>query len=125
MLFGDFRADPAKHRLATPSGRIELYSDRIAGFGYDDCPPHPSWIEPAEWLGAASAASIRCISSRASRAIACTARWIPGPVSALGKVAGREAVAIHPDDAKRRGIADGDAGARVQRHAAPALPARW
>ena len=32
----------------------------------------------------------------------------PGPVSASGKVAGREAIAIHPDDAARRGIAAGD-----------------
>ena len=32
----------------------------------------------------------------------------PGPVSAAGKVAGREAVAIHPHDAAQRGIADGD-----------------
>ena len=41
VLFEDFRADPEKHKLHTPSGRIELYSERIAGFGYDDCPPHP------------------------------------------------------------------------------------
>jgi anaerobic selenocysteine-containing dehydrogenase len=32
-------------------GRIELYSDEIARFAYDDCPLHPAWIEPAEWLG--------------------------------------------------------------------------
>ncbi len=32
----------------------------------------------------------------------------PGPVSARGKIAGREAVAIHPEDAQRRRIADGD-----------------
>jgi len=31
-----------------------------------------------------------------------------GPVSARGKVAGREAVAINPTDAASRGIADGD-----------------
>jgi biotin/methionine sulfoxide reductase len=31
-----------------------------------------------------------------------------GPVSARGKVAGREAVAIHPHDAEKRGIKDGD-----------------
>ena len=31
-----------------------------------------------------------------------------GPISARGKVAGREAVAIHPHDAQRRGIKDGD-----------------
>ncbi len=51
VLFAELRADPDKNRLRTPSGRIELYSDEIAGFGYDDCPPHPTWIEPAEWLG--------------------------------------------------------------------------
>jgi len=31
-----------------------------------------------------------------------------GPVSQSGKVAGREAVAINPQDAARRGIAEGD-----------------
>ena len=31
-----------------------------------------------------------------------------GPVSAGGKVAGREAIAINPADAKARGIGDGD-----------------
>jgi biotin/methionine sulfoxide reductase len=41
-LFDRFRADPEEHRLATPSGRIELYSATIAGFGYDDCPGHPA-----------------------------------------------------------------------------------
>src|SRR6202007_2342090 len=54
VLFGDFRADPEGHKLRTPSGRIELYSDEIAGFGYDDCPPHPAWLEPAGWLWAAA-----------------------------------------------------------------------
>ncbi len=56
VLFADFRADPEGHKLRTPSGRIELYSEAIAAFNYDDCPPHPAWIEPAEWLGAKAAA---------------------------------------------------------------------
>jgi len=51
VLFAEFRAGPEPHKLRTPAGRIELYSDEIAGFGYDASPPHPSWIEPAEWLG--------------------------------------------------------------------------
>src|SRR5438270_247421 len=29
VLFAEFRADPEKHKLRTPSGRIELYSDEI------------------------------------------------------------------------------------------------
>jgi biotin/methionine sulfoxide reductase len=108
VLFGEFRADPAKHRLATPSGRIELYSERIAGFGYDDCPPHPTWIEPIEWLGGASAAEypLHLVSSQPRYRL--HSQMDPGPVSAAGKVAGREAVSISPADAKRRGIADGD-----------------
>ena len=106
VLFADFRADPEKHRLATPSGRIELYSERIAGFGYDDCPPHPTWIEPAEWLGGAAAYPLHLISSQPRDRL--HSQMDDGPVSASGKVAGREAIAIHPQDAQRRGIADGD-----------------
>ena len=49
--FAALRADPAGAPLPTPSGRIELASATIAGFGYDDCPGHPAWMEPAEWLG--------------------------------------------------------------------------
>ena len=49
--FAALRADPAAAPLPTPSGRIELASATIAGFGYDDCPGHPAWMEPAEWLG--------------------------------------------------------------------------
>jgi biotin/methionine sulfoxide reductase len=108
VLFKDFRADPDAHRLGTPSGRIELYSERIAGFGYDDCPPHPTWLAPSEWLGAASASAypLHLISSQPRHRL--HSQMDPGPVSQQGKVAGREAVAIHPDDAARRGIRDGD-----------------
>ena len=47
MLLGEFRADPEAHPLPTPSGRIEIFSERIAGFGYDDCPAMRSgWSQP-------------------------------------------------------------------------------
>jgi biotin/methionine sulfoxide reductase len=108
IMLGEFRADPEQHRLATPSGRIELYSERIAGFGYDDCPPHPTWLEPAEWLGGASAGTypLHLVSSQPRGRL--HSQMDAGPVSAQGKVAGREAVAINPADAAPRGIADGD-----------------
>jgi len=107
VLLAEFRADPEKHHLATPSGRIELYSERIAGFGYDDCPPHPTWIEPSEWLGARVSQTypLHLVSSQPRHRL--HSQMDPGPVSALGKVAGREALAIHPDDARARGIEDG------------------
>ena len=38
MLFEAFRGDPDANPLKTPSGKIELYSETIASFGYDDCP---------------------------------------------------------------------------------------
>ncbi|PSM53148.1 molybdopterin-containing oxidoreductase III, DMSO/TMAO/BSO reductase family, catalytic subunit [Campylobacter blaseri] len=49
--FSNFRKNPRKHRLGTPSGRIEIYSPVIAKMGYDDCYGHPTWFEPIEWLG--------------------------------------------------------------------------
>ena len=55
VLFDDFRRDPQLHPLKTPSGKIEIASQTIAGFGYADCPPHPAWLPPAEWLGSSTA----------------------------------------------------------------------
>ena len=108
VLFGDFRADPEKHKLRTPSGRIELYSEKIAGFGYDDCPPHPTWIEPWEWLGGKDAKTypLHLVSSQPRDRL--HSQMDCGPVAASGKIAGREAIAINPADAKARGINDGD-----------------
>jgi len=54
-VFSGFRRDPDGQPLATPSGKIEIFSSRIASFGYADCPGHPVWQEPAEWLGADAA----------------------------------------------------------------------
>jgi biotin/methionine sulfoxide reductase len=49
--FADFRKDPDLAPLATPSGRIEIFSDTVAGFDYSECPGHACWITPDEWLG--------------------------------------------------------------------------
>jgi biotin/methionine sulfoxide reductase len=106
VMMAEFRAEPQSKRLATPSGRIELYSERIAGFGYDDCPPHPTWLEPAEWLGAVGPYPLHLVSSQPRERL--HSQMDMGPVSARGKVAGREAIAINPVDARSRGIADGD-----------------
>jgi biotin/methionine sulfoxide reductase len=108
VLFAEFRADPEKNRLRTPSGRIELYSEEIAGFGYDDCPPHPAWIEPAEWLGGRQAAEfpLHLVSSQPRHKL--HSQMDAGPVSARGKTAGRESLAMNPIDAEARGIGDGE-----------------
>jgi len=36
-------AIPGSIRLDTPSGLIELYSEEVAGFGYEECPGYPFW----------------------------------------------------------------------------------
>jgi biotin/methionine sulfoxide reductase len=109
VLFADFRADPDKHRLNTPSGRIELYSETIAGFAYDDCPGHPAWLEPAEWLGskAAERYPLHLISNQPRSRL--HSQLEMAPASLADKVGGREALWIHPEDAKRRAIVAGQA----------------
>ncbi|MGH6671207.1 MAG: molybdopterin-dependent oxidoreductase [Xanthobacteraceae bacterium] len=108
VMFEKFRADPLANKLTTPSGRIELFSRKIAGFDYDNCPPHATWIEPSEWVGGTAAQSypLHLVSSQPRHKL--HSQMDAGPVSARGKIAGREAVAINPDDARRRGIKDGD-----------------
>ncbi len=108
VFMADFRADPDAHRLSTPSGRIELYSERVAGFGYADCPPHPTWLEPYEWLGAPAAKTfpLHLVSSQPRYRL--HSQMDGAPVSLRGKVAGREALVINPQDAAARGIREGD-----------------
>lgn len=103
---GDFRADPAKHPLGTPSGRIELFSSTVAGFGYPDCPGHAVWLEPEEWLGAVSAYPLALIANQPARKL--HSQLDMGAHSMAGKLHGRERVRMHPVDLAARGIADGD-----------------
>ena len=49
--FQEFRKNPEESPLQTPSGKIEIFSEKIDSFGYSECPGHPIWIEPDEWLG--------------------------------------------------------------------------
>lgn len=107
-LLADFRADPVTHRLGTPSGRIEIFSEEIAGFGYDDCAGHPSWFPPTEWLGGARAATYPLHLLANQPASRLHSQLDGGATSQAAKVSGREAIRIHPADAAARGIADGD-----------------
>ena len=108
VMFAAFRADPLAHPLRTPSGRIELESRAIAGFGYADCPAHPTWLAPAEWLGAAAARQfpLHLVTIQPSDRL--HSQMDPGPISQAGKVAGRERLAINPADAAARGLIDRD-----------------
>ncbi len=108
VLFADFRADPEGCPLGTPSGLIEIFSERIDSFGYDDCPGHPTWLEPAEWSGGGSAAQfpLHLVSNQPATRL--HSQLDQGETSTSSKIKGREPMRIHPDDAASRGIEDGD-----------------
>jgi biotin/methionine sulfoxide reductase len=107
VLFEDFRDDPDGARLNTPSGRIEIFSETIAGFGYDDCPGHPAWMAPVEWLGAPSPRyPLHLLSNQPKTRL--HSQLDQGSVSRASKIKGREPVRLNPADAAARGIADGD-----------------
>jgi biotin/methionine sulfoxide reductase len=108
VLLRAFRDDPDAHPLKTPSGKIEIYSQTIASFSYDDCPGHPVWFEPAEWLGGAAARRypLHLISNQPVTKL--HSQYDHGTVSLANKVRGREPIALHPEDARARGIAAGD-----------------
>ncbi|MDX5402505.1 MAG: molybdopterin-dependent oxidoreductase, partial [Rhodobacterales bacterium] len=106
ILLEQFRADPDKHPLKTPSGRIEIFSDTVAGFGYDDCPGHPVWLEPLEWLGKADApAPLHLISTQPRTKL--HSQMDHGPVSRAARINGREPLTMHPEDARARGLREG------------------
>ncbi|MGV0815616.1 molybdopterin-dependent oxidoreductase [Mycolicibacterium boenickei] len=107
-LLADFRADPIGHRLATPSGRIEIFSTDIAGFGYDDCAGHPRWYEPTEWLGGSRAARYPLHLLANQPATRLHSQLDGGATSQSSKIQGREPIRIHPEDASARGLTDGD-----------------
>jgi len=108
VLFEAFRRDPAAHPLGTPSGKIQIHSQAVAAFGYDDCPPHASWVAPAEWLGADSARQwpLHLVTNQPADKL--HSQLDAGSVSLAGKVKGRAPVWMHPADALARGIGEGD-----------------
>jgi biotin/methionine sulfoxide reductase len=109
VLMAEFRADPMGEPLRTPSGRIEIFSETIASFGYDDdCPGHPAWLEPAEWLGAplAQRYPLHLLSNQPAAKL--HSQFDLGPHCEAARIKGREVLRLHPADAAARGIATGD-----------------
>ncbi|MBI0435511.1 molybdopterin-dependent oxidoreductase [Roseomonas sp. KE0001] len=108
VLFADFAADPVAHPLNTPSGKIELYSETIAGFGYGEIGGHPRWQEPSEYLGAPLAGRYPLHLLSYQPATRLHGQLDNGPVAAASKIQGREPLLMHPEDAAARDLADGD-----------------
>jgi biotin/methionine sulfoxide reductase len=103
-----FRDDPNENPLRTPSGRIELFSETIASFDYDDCRGHPMWFDKQEWLGSAQARRfpLHLVSNQPKTRL--HSQLDNGKTSQDAKVSGREIVRINPEDAAARKISEGD-----------------
>jgi biotin/methionine sulfoxide reductase len=106
--FARFIADPVAAPLDTPSGRIEIYSERIAGFGYDDCPGHPVWMAPKEYLGGALAERFPLHLLTVQPTTRLHGQLDQASLSRASKIEGREPIRLHPADAAARGLAASD-----------------
>ncbi|MFV0513801.1 MAG: molybdopterin-dependent oxidoreductase [Jhaorihella sp.] len=104
----DFRADPDGCPLGTPSGRIELFSETIDRFGYEDFPGHPVWIPPREWLGAPLAARypLHLVSNQPKHKL--HSQYDLAESAGRNKRDEREIMRMAPDDAGSRGLVEGD-----------------
>jgi biotin/methionine sulfoxide reductase len=99
-----FRGAPDSAPLPTPSGKIEIASATIAGFGYEDCPGHPAWLPPTE--APSPQLPLQLIANQPATRLHSQLDF--GATSQASKIRGREPVRIHSEDAAARGIGDGD-----------------
>ncbi|MEM9148637.1 MAG: molybdopterin-dependent oxidoreductase [Pseudomonadota bacterium] len=136
VFLSAFRADPEQAPLPTPSGRIELTSEVIAGFGDADCPGQPHWFPPRGWSsGEAERFPLHMLSGQPATRL--HSQHDNGALSRSQKIQGREPILMHPTDAAARGIAEGDvvtvfndrgrclAGARLTEDIRPGVVFLW
>jgi biotin/methionine sulfoxide reductase len=106
-LFEKFRHHPANHALGTPSGKIQIFSDAIAGFD-EELHAHSAWYEPTEWLGSDMTGHfpLHLISHQPPNRL--HSQLDHGEYSQEAKIRKREPVRVNPIDAKKRRIDAGD-----------------
>jgi len=103
-----FRDNPDTNPLTTPSGKIEIFSETINGYNYDDCGGHPFWFDKDEWLGSdlAKKYPLHLNSNQPKKKLHSQLDF--GRNSRDAKAKGREIVRMHPQDASDRNIKNGD-----------------
>lgn len=108
VYLSGFINDPDANALKTPSGKIELFSETIAGFEYEECPGHATWLPPREWLGCDETENfpLHLISGQPETRL--HSQYDNGKFSMEKKIKGREPILINPVEAEKRGIKDGD-----------------
>lgn len=108
VRYADFREDPVKNHLRTPSGKIELFSEKIASFGYSDCPGYPVWLEPTEGINSPLVKKypFQLLTPHPERRL--HSQLDNTSLSVKYKVDKREPALINKGDASKLGIKHGD-----------------
>ena len=107
VAFKEFVEDPIENQLGTPSGRIEIFSKKVASYGYDDCEGYAKFYEPAEWLGNATEEfPYHLISPHPRNRL--HSQLNNTILRKVYEVAEREPVLLNPENAKQKGIENGD-----------------
>jgi molybdopterin guanine dinucleotide-containing S/N-oxide reductase-like protein len=91
--------------LPTPSGKIELFSEALAGAGLDGL---PDFVAPAEsrWSKGAEVYPLELLGRKNDNYMNSTFANLPGHRKMEARTS--QCLEIHPLDAKPRGLADGD-----------------
>ena len=99
---GPIKLAPARQEFKTPSGKLEFYSEALAREGL---PPMPDWVPDPVGEAEAQRWPLRLLTApgyyQSHTAFA--------GIAALRRREGPPACVLHPDEAKARGLADGDA----------------
>lgn len=107
VSFKTFREDPKANSLGTESGLIQIYSPKLASYGYDDCKGHPSYFEPIEGTAKATKEYPLAFVSPKSR-YRMHSQLDNVNTARRGSVEEREPVWMNPADAQVRGLKNGD-----------------
>lgn len=102
--YAEFRADPERHPLSTESGKFQIYSEKIASYGYAECSGYPKYYEPRAALADKAKGYPLCL-------ISCKSKHrlhsqLDNVQYSKGTV--REPLLINKVDAEERGIQNDD-----------------
>ena len=103
---GDFYTDPEKNPLHTETGKIGLYVEAFERFGTKECPPIPKYLEPAEFLGNAKPGQVHVVSPHPYMRV--HSQMANAECATHLNIDGREFALISEEDARERGVKDGD-----------------